>query len=526
MTTGLLLLTTALKILFILLVTVGAFAPMLVWAERRQSAMMQDRIGPHRAGIMLPRGTAEMLGATVAPMRFGALAAGALGAVVLFVFACAWAIDDPELVPGVSVLQLVQMGVGLLVLGGILDVGAKIHGMLAANGGNISLAGLLHPLADALKFIFKEDFVPPKADKLLHSLAPIVTLMPAIAVFAVIPFSDVLYLEHWDAVVPRNGVVEGEATAIPLQVANLNVGVLFLFAIAGTGIIGAAIGGYASDNKYSLIGGIRAASQMVSYEVALGLTIVPCIMIYDSLRLEAMATWQHDNGVWGVCVLPITIAFVLFFTAAIAETKRIPFDLPEGESELVGGYLTEYSGMKFGMFFMSEFIEVVGLAAVAAVVFFGGWDLPFVYRDGIDLPGVWDAQLASFVMGVEYSPDTPGIDATGIALAHWGILALGVGGFLAKIVALIWFQLLTRWSLPRFRYDQMMMLCWKGLLPAALINILFTGVIVLLGEPAMKFSVWSGTIVVVGSLVFFFLPALKRDTRGAAPASPASPVAH
>ena len=526
MTTGLLLLTTALKILFILLVTVGAFAPMLVWAERRQSAMMQDRIGPHRAGIMLPRGTAEMLGATVAPMRFGALAAGALGAFILFVFACAWAIDDPELVPGVSVLQLVQMGVGLLVLGGIMDVGAKIHGMLAANGGNISLAGLLHPLADALKFIFKEDFVPPKADKLLHSLAPIVTLMPAIAVFAVIPFSDVLYLEHWDAVVPRNGVVEGDATAIPLQVANLNVGVLFLFAIAGTGIIGAAIGGYASDNKYSLIGGIRAASQMVSYEVALGLTIVPCIMIYDSLRLEAMATWQHDNGVWGVCVLPVTIAFVLFFTAAIAETKRIPFDLPEGESELVGGYLTEYSGMKFGMFFMSEFIEVVGLAAVAAVVFFGGWDLPFVYRDGIDLPGVWDAQLASFVMGVQYSPDTPGIDATGIALAHWGILALGVAGFLGKIVALIWFQLLTRWSLPRFRYDQMMMLCWKGLLPAALINILFTGVIVLLGEPAMKFAVWSGTIVVVGSLVFFFLPALKRDTRVAAPASPASPVAH
>jgi NADH-quinone oxidoreductase subunit H len=433
-----------------------------------------------------------------------------------------WTLNKP-IVFGISALRFVQAGVGLVVLGGILDMGSKIHGMLAANGGNISLAGLLHPLADAIKFIFKEDFVPPKADKLLHSLAPIVTLVPAIAVFAVIPFSDVLYLEYWDSVLPRNGVVGADATAIPLQVANLNVGLLFLLAIAGTGIIGAAIGGYASDNKYSLIGGIRAASQMVSYEVALGLTIVPCILMYDSLRLEAMATWQHDNGVWGVCVLPMTIAFVLFFTAAIAETKRIPFDLPEGESELVGGYLTEYSGMKFGMFFMSEFIEVVGLAAVAAVIFFGGWDLPFVYRDGIDFPGVWDAQLAAFVMGGQYNADVTGIDATGIALAHWGVLALGVGGFLLKIVLLIWFQLMTRWSLPRFRYDQMMMLCWKGLLPAALMNILFTGVIVLLGEPALKFATWAGAAVVVGSLVFFFLPAIKRTNSVVVDASP---VAH
>jgi NADH-quinone oxidoreductase subunit H len=509
MTTGLLLLTTALKILFILLVTVGAFAPMLVWAERRQSAMMQDRIGPHRAGIRLPAGAAGALGATVAPMRLGSLLAAAAGALMLLALAFAWASGDPTLFP-VSPKELALTGVALLVLGGVLDVGAKIHQMLADNGGNISLAGLLHPLADALKFIFKEDFIPPKADKLLHSLAPIITLMPAIAVFAVIPFTDVLYLEHWDAVVPRDGVIVGEATAVPMQVANLNVGVLFLFAIAGTGIIGAAIGGYASDNKYSLIGGIRAASQMVSYEVALGLTIVPCFMIYNSLRLEAMATWQHDNGVWGVCILPITIAFVLFFTAAIGETKRIPFDLPEGESELVGGYLTEYSGMKFGMFFMSEFIEVVGLAAVATVIFFGGWDLPFVYRDGIDLPGVWDAQLAAFVMGTEYNAANPGIDATGVALAHWGVLALGVAGFIAKIVALIWFQLLTRWSLPRFRYDQMMQLCWKGLLPAALGNILFTGVVVLLGDGAMKLAVWSGTLVTVGSVVFFFLPAIKR----------------
>ena len=163
----------------------------------------------------------------------------------------------------------------------------------------------------------------------------------------------------------------------------------------------------------------------------------------------------------------------------------------------MGGYLTEYSGMKFGMFFMSEFIEVVGLAAVATVIFFGGWDLPFVFRDGIDLPGNWDAQLTAFVTGTTYNPQAIGIDATGIPLAHWGVLALGVGGFLVKIVILIWFQLTLRWSLPRFRYDQMMKLCWKGLLPAALVNILFTGILILLEDQgAMKASRYAGVLLV------------------------------
>ncbi len=378
----------ALKILFVLAVVVGAFAPVLVWAERRQSAMIQDRVGPHRAGVTI-------------------------------------------------------------------------------FGRTITLAGLLHPLADALKMIFKEDFVPPRADKFLHAAAPILTVVPALASFAVIPFADVLYLEYAGDVIPRDGAIL--ATAIPMQVASLNVGILFIFAVAGTGVIGAAIGGYASDNKFSLLGGVRAASQMVSYEVALGLTLVPCFMVYSTLRLEQMAAWQAAQGVWGIFIPPLTFSAILFLFAAIAETKRIPFDVPEGESELVGGYLTEYSGMKFGMFFTGEFVEVVALAAIGTVLFFGGWDVPFLYRSGFDLPGTWEVTVP--VLGWTIRDTIP--------LVHGAIAAIHVGATLVKIVLLIWFQLMIRWSLPRFRYDQIMALCWKGLLPLSLVNILITGVLVL-----------------------------------------------
>jgi NADH-quinone oxidoreductase subunit H len=366
-----LIISTLLKIVFILAVAVGAFAPMLVWAERRQSAMIQDRVGPHRAGL-------------------------------------------------------------------------KVFGK------NITLLGLLHPLADALKMIWKEDFVPPKADKFLHAIAPMIALIPAIASFTVIPFADVLYLEYAGEVIPRDGFIE--ATAIPMQVATLDVGILFIFAIAGTGIIGAAVAGYASDNKFSLLGGLRAAGQMVSYEVVLGLTLVGSFMIYDTLRLEEMVLWQKQN-VWGIVTQPV--AFVLYAFAAIAETKRIPFDVPEGESEIVGGYLTEYSGMKFGMFFMSEFIEVVVLSALAATIFFGGWDVPFLYRSG-------------FHIGDFHLP-----------IVHGGVIAIQVLAFLLKIVVFMFLQLQVRWTLPRFRYDQIMQLCWKLLLPLSLINILVTGILVL-----------------------------------------------
>ncbi len=372
--------STILKIVFVLLIIL-TFAPVLIWAERRQSAMIQDRVGPTRAGIKI-------------------------------------------------------------------------------GGKTITLAGLLHPLADALKFVWKEDFIPPKADKLLHSLAPIISLVPAISVFAVIPFGGALYLDHLFTVLEPGQLFDGRF--VNLQVANVNVGILFVFAIAGTGVVGAAIAGYSSDNKYALLGGIRAAGQMVSYEVALGLTLVGCFMVYDTLLLADMVAWQRNHNLfgiqgahlWGIFVQPL--AFFLFFTAAIAETKRIPFDVPEGESELAAGYLTEYSGMKFGMFFMGEFVEVITSSALIATLFLGGYDLPFLEDYGFDFAGL-------LVVGIP----------------HVAVIALQVLVFVLKLVVLIWLQLMIRWSLPRFRYDQIMQLCWKLLLPLSLLNILLTGVAIL-----------------------------------------------
>ncbi|MDB4972238.1 MAG: NADH-ubiquinone oxidoreductase chain [Myxococcaceae bacterium] len=370
---------TILKIVFILIIIL-TFAPVLIWAERRQSAMIQDRIGPTRADI-------------------------------------------------------------------------KIFGK------SITLLGLLHPLADALKFVWKEDFVPPRADKLMHSLAPIIALVPSIAVFAVIPFGGQLFLDHlWD-VLPQGEAFSGASTT--LQVANVNIGILYVFAIAGTGVVGAAIAGYSSDSKYALLGGVRAAGQMVSYEVALGLSLVGCFMVYDSLLIGDMINFQRkavewlpfNTSLWGIAYQPL--AFFLYFTAAIAESKRIPFDIPEGESELAAGYFTEYSGMKFGMFFMGEFVEVISSSGLLIALFLGGYDLPFLEDYGFDFFGL--------VIGVP----------------HVAVIALQVVTFIIKLVIIIWLQLMIRWSLPRFRYDQLMQLCWKLLLPLSLLNILVTGAVIL-----------------------------------------------
>ncbi len=458
MTTGLLIGSTVLKILFVLVVTVGGFAPVLIWAERRQSAMIQDRLGPSRAAIPLPAGLVELLDRARLPLwRLAALSG--IVAIVLLVALSFVVITGSNPLP-LSTEALTWSFVGFAAASILLRAGYAVHTIIVGNRGKIMLIGLLHPVADALKFIFKEDFVPPKSDKLLFAAGPIIALIPAIAAFAVVPFASVLHLDYWNEVLPRTGAIGGPA--IPMQIASINVGILFIFAIASTGIIGAAVAGYASDNKYSLLGGIRAASQMVSYEVVIGLTLVPAFMLYASLRLEDMAMWQHEH-VWGIFVPPLTLAAINFFVASVAETKRVPFDLPEGESELVGGYLTEYSGMKFGMFFMGEFVEVVSLAAIASVLFLGGWDVPYLYRDGFDfsLPFV----------AASYS----------VPLEHWLVIVIQVLFFLLKIIVLIWFQLMIRWSLPRFRYDQLMSLCWKGLLPVSLLNILVMGAFMLSG---------------------------------------------
>jgi len=250
------------------------------------------------------------------------------------------------------------------------------------------------------------------------------------------------------------GTVMG--TTIPLQVANLNVGILYIFAIAGTGIVGAAIAGYSSDNKYSLLGGLRAASQMVSYEVTLGLTLVGCFMVYGTLLLDGMVQWQVDH-VWGVFIQPL--GFILFFFAAIAEMKRVPFDAPEGESEIVAGYFLEYSGFKFGMFMTGEFLEHIVSGSLIAVLFFGGYDVPFLHSDGFHF---------AEVIGYD------------IQLPHVVVVLIGVGSFLLKTFIFVFLFLQVRWTLPRFRYDQIMQLCWKIILPLSLANILITGVVILM----------------------------------------------
>jgi NADH-quinone oxidoreductase subunit H len=365
------------KVLFVVVVVVLLFSPLMAWADRRLCAMIQDRIGPIRANI--PIGETKL-----------------------------------------------------------------------------TLLGLLHPLADALKFMWKEDFIPPKGDKLLHAIAPIIAVVPAVAAFAVVPFGGTIYLDHLTEVLPANP----SGVGIPFQVASLNVGVLFVFAIGGTGVIGAALAGYCSDNKFSLLGGLRAASQMVSYEVTLGMSLVGCFMLYNSLALEDMVQWQVHHF-WGIFAQPLS--FILFFTASIAETKRVPFDVPEGESELAAGYFTEYSGMKFGMFMMGEYIEIVASCCIVTAIFFGGYSVPFLHSDGIRLE-LFDHKLSDLY----------------IPLNHLTVTVLNVVNFLLKVVVLCWIHLMIRWSLPRFRYDQIMKLCWRYMLPLSLANVFVTGMWLLL----------------------------------------------
>jgi NADH-quinone oxidoreductase subunit H len=372
------------------LINVGG---LLTWVDRRQSAMIQDRVGPNRAFI-------------------------------------------------------------------------KVFGV------ELRIAGLLHTAADGVKFFFKEDFVPPKADKLLFALAPILSMMPVMALIAVIPFGDTLCVQDlWHTskglffpAVPRLGVCslsEGGG-AVELMIAPLNVGILYVFALAGQGIVGAAIAGWSSDNKFSLMGALRAASQMVSYEVTMGLSLVGAMMIYGHVQLDTMARWQGDNA-WGIFVQPV--AFFLFFTSAVAESKRIPFDLPEAESELVSGYFTEYSGMKFGMFYFAEYMEVVTSSMLIVAIFLGGWQIPFIHRDGLTI-SFGTAKLLHVYM------------------PHIWVTILQVLAFFGKVLFICWIQAFVRWSLPRFRYDQLMKLGWRVLLPASIANVLVTGVAILLLDKA------------------------------------------
>jgi NADH-quinone oxidoreductase subunit H len=310
--------------------------------------------------------------------------------------------------------------------------------------------GLVNTLvADPIKFLLKEDVRLAGADRTLHALAPLVSLVPALAAFAVIPFGDVL-------------VVGGRT--IDLQAAHLDVGILYVLAMAALGVYGVVLGGWASNSRWSLLGGVRGSAQMISYEIAMGLALVGVVMTYNTLDLQEIARQQGRLlwgwlPAWGVLYQPL--GFLVFFAAGIAESKRIPFDLPEGESELIAGYFTEYSGAKHLMFMMTDFVEVVLVAAMITTLFFGGWQVPWLARDGFHFP--WGTVLA-----------LPGLLVT----------VLQVTAFMVKTIFFTYLQVAIRFTLPRFRYDQLMRLGWQGLLPLALLNVGASALVLLLVERA------------------------------------------
>ena len=358
------LLLQALPVGFVMFVVLN-FGGLLTWVERKQSAIMQDRIGANRASI------------------FG-----------------------------------------------------------------IRILGLLHPLADAIKMLTKEDFMPARADRLLFKLAPFVSVFFALVAFASIPFGDRLTIL---------------GRTIELQAVTLNVGILYVLGMLSLGVYGLMMAGWASANNFALLGGQRAAALMISAEIAIGASIMGVVMVYGSLNMQDIARGQgqpllpHLFGqwipAWGILTQPL--AFSLFFTAGIAATKRTPFDMPEGESEIIG-YFVEYSGMKFGMFAMADFLETVVIAGMTTALFFGGWQVPYLQATGFVFP--WGG---------------------GFALSHHVVASLQVGAFLGKLVVLIWFLMLIRWTLPRFRYDQAMRLGWLGLFPLSILNIVLTGLVIL-----------------------------------------------
>ncbi len=421
------LLPALIKVVLLVMAFIMPLASLLTWMERKQSAMMQDRLGPNMANISV---------------------------------------------------------------GGI----------------TLRLWGLLHIATDGLKMLFKEDFIPRRAHRAMYNLAPLLAIVPALVVFAIVPFGDGLCYGHSFDVLSQADVDQCAAGrgGTPLQIAQLDVGLLYYFAIASIATYGTTLAGWSSYNKWAILGSLRASAQMISYEVAIGLTIVGALLVYGTLEPHALVKAQLVTH-WGILLQPI--AFVLFFTAAIAETKRAPFDCPEGESEIIG-YFVEYSGMRFGLFYLGEFIEVVFVSALVTTLFLGGWSLPFGMLGASGFASPLMAQLffggAGFVLAAtgvaawraSRHGETFGAVLILVGVVHltfavwslftgWGtelphlvVVLVGMITWGIKVLTLCWLQLLIRWTLPRFRYDQLMSLGWKGLLPLSIANIVLTAVVV------------------------------------------------
>ncbi len=295
--------------------------------------------------------------------------------------------------------------------------------------------GLLQALVDGAKMVLKEDIVPRYVNKPLFILAPAIAIIAAMIGFAVVPFGSVG---------PGSPTLGGHP--IEFQIApGVDIGIVYVFAVGSLAVYGVILGGWASNNKYSFLGGLRSSAQLISYEIPLGMSILGMVLLAGSLDLNTIVNWQARHGLWGFVVQPL--GCLLFIISAFAETNRLPFDLPESEQELVGGYHTEYSAMKFGMFFLGEYLHVITVSYMAVVLFFGGWSIPFLTR--IE-PTSW--------------------------LWAWALLKMFAIAF--KVFLMVLFMMWVRWTLPRFRYDQLMDLAWKSLIPLALINLVATAAIV------------------------------------------------
>lgn len=374
------------------------FGTVLTWVERKQSAVMSDRIGANRAYVRLP----------------------------------------------FTQIKLVWLG-------------------------------LFHGLADGLKMLVKEDFKPRTYDAVAYAVAPWVVFTPVLLVFAVVPFGGSL---NPGLLFPSLADWFGGRT-YQMQIAQLDAGLLIVFAFSGLSVIGAMLAGWSSNNKFSLLGGLRAGSQMISYELVMGLTVLGLILIYGTVDLGAIVRQQSGLvfgalPAWGVVFQPFAAA--LFLTAAIAENKRIPFDLPEAESELIAGYFTEYSAMKMGLFMFAEFIEIAIIGALFTTLFLGGYNLPYMHDGGFSLPGGYE-----------------------IAMSHGAVVVTQLLVFLAKIMVVCSFQILIRWTLPRFRYDQILAFAWKFLLPLALLNLVITAVVLWSQQRVITAGLLSGLTTGVGA---------------------------
>jgi len=333
------------------------------------------------------------------------------------------------LITVIKIIAVIGVSLGCVAYIVLLErrLSAGIQNRIGPN--RVGWQGLLQPIADVLKLVLKEDIIPAKANSFIHGLAPVISITVAMVTIAVIPFGNRINLFGYD---------------IKLQIASVNIGILYILALSSLGVYGLTLSGWSSNSKYPLLGSIRSSAQMISYELSMGLSIIGVVMVAGSLQLDKIVEMQAGWR-WNLILQPI--GFITFVVSAFAETNRLPFDLPEAEPELVAGYHTEYSGMKFGLFYLAEYTNMFVSSALITTLFLGGWQVPFVHSLG---------------------------------LSDFWISIIQIVGFLAKIIIIVAFFIIIRWTVPRFRYDQLMNLGWKFMLPIAILNLLLTGLVILL----------------------------------------------